>query len=67
MIFIYGFFGFLIGFAIGLGLANVLLRFKTKQQLKEDKTLAWTYGLGVWFMGILGGAVGVWVFNQNIL
>ena len=67
MIFIYGFFGFLIGFGIGLGFANVLLRKKTKAQLKEDKSLVWTYGLGVWFMGLIGGAVGVWLFNQNIL
>ena len=67
MIFIYGFFGFLIGFGIGLGFANVMLRRKTKEQLKADKSLAWTYGLGVWACGIIGGLAGVWIYNSNII
>ena len=66
MIFIYGFFGFLIGFGLGLGTANVLLRNKPKEELKNNKSLIWTYGLGVWIMGGIGGVVGVWIFNNNI-
>lgn len=67
MIFIYGFFGFLIGFGIGLGFANVMLRRKTKNELQDDKSLAWTYGLGVWGFAILGGVVGVWIYNMNVI
>ena len=66
MIFIYGFFGFLIGFALGLGTANVLLRNKSKEELKNNKALIWTYGLGVWVMGIIGSVIGLWIFNSNI-
>jgi len=67
MVFIYGFCGFLIGFAIGLGIVNVMLMKKTKQQLKEDRSLAKVYGGAVWFLAFVGAYVGYWLFKNNII
>lgn len=64
MVFIFAFFGFLLGFAFSLGFANVKLRNKTKEQIQTETSLRWTYGIGIWLVGLTGGALGVWIHNH---
>ena len=63
MVYIFGFFGFVMGFAIGLGTINVLLRNKSLSEIQEKKSLKWTYGLIVWLMAVISGWIGFWVHN----
>ena len=66
MVYIFGFFGFAMGFAVGLGVINVMLRHRSTEEIKKDKSLKWTYGVGVWIMAALGGWLGVWIYNNHI-
>ena len=63
MVYLFGFFGFVFGFAIGLGLINVLLRHKSMEDIKKDKTAKWKYGLLVWLMSAIGAWAGISVFR----
>jgi hypothetical protein len=67
MVYIFGFVGFMIGFGVGLGIINVLLRHYSKKQLESDKTLRWRYGLTVWIFAGLGGWLGVQLYNNSFL
>lgn len=53
--------GLITGFAVGLGVLNVLLRDKTKQQLKTDKALQRRYGSLGWLFALLGALAGWWL------
>lgn len=53
--------GLLIGFGLGLGVLNVLLRDKTKQDLKTDKGLQRKYGALGWGVALLGALAGWWL------
>jgi len=66
MVYIFTFFGFMMGFGVGLGVMNVILRHRSKDEIKEDKSLQW-YGLIGWFFAILGGLAGYWVYNHSFL
>ncbi len=46
--------GFICGFALGLLISGYMLRPRSKAELTENKSLRWTYGLGVWVLGGLG-------------
>lgn len=67
MVYIFSLFGFMMGFGIGLGTINVLLRKRSKQEIQEDKSLVWTYGLIVWVVAGLGGWLGFWIYNNHFL
>ncbi len=63
MVYLFGFIGFVAGFAVGLGLINVILRKKSLDEIKEKKSYRWKYGLLVWFMGFLGCRISIILFN----
>lgn len=65
MVYIFGFFGFVMGFGVGLGIINVLLRNRTKEDIQEDKSLRWTYGVAVWVFAAFGGWAGAWIYQNN--
>lgn len=64
MVYIFGFFGFSIGFGFGLGIVNVFLRQYTVKELKNNKSLWWTYGLAVWVFAALGCWLGLVIFER---
>lgn len=67
MVYVFALIGFAIGFGVGLGVINVLLRHYTKKQLETDPSLRWRYGLTVWIFAGLGAWLGVWLHNYSLL
>ncbi len=67
MVYIFGLFGAMIGFGVGLGTINVLLRHHGKSEIQDNKSQYKVYSLLVWAFAILGGMIGVWFFNHNFL
>ena len=67
MVYIFGFFGFVMGFAVGLGTINVLLRKYSVKEIRSNKSFKWKYGTLVWFFGLFGGWIGVWLYNHYFL
>lgn len=63
MVYIFAFIGFVTGFAIGLGIVNVILRKKSIDEIKANKSYKWKYGLLVWFMGFIGLRIAVITYN----
>lgn len=66
MVYVFGFFGFVMGFAIGLGVINVLLRNYPKEEIQDNKAFR-IYSIAVWIFAIFGGWLGVWVHNNHFL
>ncbi len=54
MTWIVGIIGFAGGFCLGLLIIHFFLRGKSKEDLTQDKSLHWTYGIGVWVFAGLG-------------
>ncbi len=67
MVYIFGFIGFALGFSIGLGAINVLLRHLSTKDIEGDASLRWTYGVGVWILGGLGGWFGLWIYETYFI
>lgn len=63
MVYLFAVIGFVFGFSVGLGSINVALRYKTKEQIQNDKSLRWKYGILVWVFAIIGGWLGVQLYN----
>ena len=63
MVYLFAFIGFVTGFAIGLGIVNVILRKKTMDEIKSNPSYKWKYGLLVWFLAFIGLRIGVITFN----
>ncbi|HPD82177.1 MAG TPA: hypothetical protein PLK85_00005 [Alphaproteobacteria bacterium] len=53
-----------MGFAVGLGIINVLLRQRSVEEIKKEKSLRWTYGLAVWGIAAIGAWLGVTIYNN---
>ncbi len=64
MVYIFGFIGFIFGFAIGLGVINVLLRNHKISEIKQNKSVRWIYGLTVWGLSGLGSYIGVIIYGN---
>lgn len=64
MVYLFTIIGFVFGFSIGLGTINVLLRNKTKDEIQNNKSLRWKFGVLVWIFAILGGFIGNYIFNH---
>jgi len=54
MVYLVGMVGFIGGFFAGQMLLHFLLRHKTKEDLLNDKSLKWQYGILNWLIAILG-------------
>lgn len=65
MIYLFGIVGAIVGFSIGLGTINVMLRNVPKEKLQSDQSIKWKYGLLVWGFFGLGGWLGVWIYNNH--
>ncbi|MEM8833314.1 MAG: hypothetical protein AAGB32_02120 [Pseudomonadota bacterium] len=64
MVYIFALVGFVMGFAVGLGTINVLLRNRSIEDVKKDKQAKWKYGLLVWAFGFIGGYIGIFIHNN---
>jgi hypothetical protein len=64
MVYIFAIIGFFMGFGVGLGTINVLLRHRSKKDIQDDKSLRWTYGILVWFFAGVGCWLGVLIYNS---
>ena len=64
MVYIFALVGFVFGFAIGLGVINVLLRHRKISEVKQDKSARWIYGLAVWGLSGMGAYIGVLIYNN---
>lgn len=64
MVYIFAFFGFVVGFAIGLGVINVLLRNRKISDVRSDASAKWTYGLAVWGVAFGGLWLGLTIYNN---
>lgn len=64
MVYLFGFFGFAFGFAVGLGVINVLLRQRSVDEVRADKSARTVYGLFVWIFAAIGLIIGVWLYRQ---
>jgi prolipoprotein diacylglyceryltransferase len=63
MVYIFVFCGFMMGFGVGLGTLNVMLRYKSKEEIQNDNSLK-KYGVIAWALAILGGFIGYWIFSH---
>ncbi|MEM6812144.1 MAG: hypothetical protein AAF549_06730 [Pseudomonadota bacterium] len=64
MVYIFGFFGFAMGFGVGLGVINVMLRNRSMNDIKKDSKAKWVYGPMVWVFAAIGGYLGVFIHNN---
>lgn len=67
MVYLFGIIGFVLGFSAGLIIINLFLKNYTGRQLRQDKSLRWTYGLAVWIFAGLGAWGGVWLFERSFI
>jgi hypothetical protein len=58
MVYLFTFFGFAMGFGVGLGTINVILRHKTMDEIESNRSLRFWYGLLVWVFALAGGWAG---------
>lgn len=65
MVYLFGFLGFVLGFAAGLFVINLFLRTYKAAELIENRSLRWTYGVAVWIIAALGATAGVWLYNRS--
>ena len=61
---LFGVIGLILGFGLGLGVIGVFLRSVATQDLKENKSIWWTYGLAVWIFAGLGCYAGVFLYGR---
>lgn len=54
MIYVFGIFGFVSGFALGQMVLYFLLRHISRDELLNNQNLRWTYGIMNWLIAALG-------------
>jgi hypothetical protein len=54
MVYVAGIIGFIGGFAAGQMLLYFMLRHRSREELMNDKSLKWKYGILNWGMAALG-------------
>jgi hypothetical protein len=64
MVYIFAFVGFVFGFAVGLGVINVMLRNRKINEVREDQSSKWIYGLTVWGTAFIGLWLGLTIYNN---
>lgn len=53
MVYVAGIIGFVCGFSLGLWVLSYLLKGRSREDLLQDKSLRWTYGLLAWAMAAI--------------
>ncbi len=66
MVYVLGLIGFIVGFGAGQMLLHFLLRHKTKEELLNDDSLKWKYGLVNWGMAALGAYAFVQTYKEYL-
>lgn len=66
MIYVAGFFGFISGFCLGLMILKHLLKDRKPEELLENQSLKWTYGIFNWLIAVLGAYAAVIVYRMYI-
>ncbi|MEM6780678.1 MAG: hypothetical protein AAF569_02320 [Pseudomonadota bacterium] len=64
MVYLIGILGFIGGFILGVMLIGIFLKSRSKQELMENKSIRWTYGVFVWFVAGLTAWAAVTTYNQ---
>jgi hypothetical protein len=67
MVYVFGFIGFVLGFAAGLFIINMFLKGYRGRDLLNNRSLKYTYGLAVWIIAALGAWGGVWFYNRTFI
>jgi len=67
MIYLIGTVGFICGFFLGQMLLLRLLQNVPKEELLENKSLHWKYGVLNWLVAILTAASSVWLYNYYFM
>ena len=67
MIYVIGIIGFILGFIFGQMVLHFLLRHKDKEELLNDKSLKYTYGLANWIFAALGSYGMITLYKQFFL
>ena len=63
MVYLFGIGGFIFGFILGVGMIGAFLRGKSNKELLEEKSLRWTYGVGVWVIAVIGAFAAVQIYT----
>ena len=61
MIYVFGTLGFFCGFILGQMILAYLLRGKSREELLNDKSLRWKYGVLNWLIALLTAASAVYI------
>lgn len=64
MVYLFTAIGFIFGFSVGLGAINVALRYKSKEEIQNDKSIRTQYGLLVWAFAAIGAWIGYNIFQN---
>ena len=65
MVYIFGVIGFVFGFSIGLGIINVLLQKRSKEEIQSNRALKWIYGPVVWAIAVLGCFIALKIYENS--
>ena len=67
MVYVVGFIGLIFGFGMGQALLFFLLRDVPKEDLLEDETIKYKYGLLNWIVAVFGAYLAVSIYNRYFL
>lgn len=64
MIYLVGTIGFICGFFLGQTILLKILRNVSNEELLDNKSLQWKYGMLNWLIAVLTAASAVWLYNM---
>jgi len=67
MVYVFGFIGLLAGFAAGQVFIYYQLRGRSREDLLNDRSLRWTYGVFNWIIAAVGVYCFVFMYNQYFI
>lgn len=65
MIYVLGTFGFICGFFLGQMILIKLLKDVPKEELLNNQSSHWQYGVLNWIIAVLTAASFVWIYNYH--
>lgn len=63
MIYVFGVIGFVCGFILGQGVLLYLLRARPREELINNKSLKWTYGVLNWVIAAISAYVFIALYH----